>query len=238
MALKTCCSLLLSCLALSAAARDMDDQFAVFGIGAENCAAYLVARDRGGQSERWYQDWLAGYLSAVNTAAASTYDIRGNSSMGYKENKRPFCPGPAAAYRQRSATSLSDHPERAPNSADIVQNLPVFSLFTPPSQPPGKPGPYRGSRYSVLSSVVLSGEQARRQCPTLRQRAGLVCVGLLLQVIENPLDHHRVSQSVSAKADSSTSAASIQSVSARSHSPSTSAFSSSRAFSCSRLSSA
>lgn len=62
-------------------ARDVDDQFAVFGVGAENCAAYLVARDRGDLTERWYHHWLAGYLSAVNTAAASTYDIRGGKSM-------------------------------------------------------------------------------------------------------------------------------------------------------------
>ena len=67
--------------ASASSAKDIDDQFAVFGVGAENCAAYLVARDRGGQTERWYHDWLAGYLSAVNTAAASTYDIRGGKSL-------------------------------------------------------------------------------------------------------------------------------------------------------------
>jgi len=62
-------------------AKDIDDQFAVFGVGAENCAAYLVARDKGGQPERWYHHWLAGYLSAVNTAAVSTYNILGDKSM-------------------------------------------------------------------------------------------------------------------------------------------------------------
>ena len=66
---------------LNAGARDMDDQYAVFGVGAENCAAYLVARDRGGVAERWYHHWLAGYLSAVNNAADSTYNILGKKSM-------------------------------------------------------------------------------------------------------------------------------------------------------------
>ncbi len=62
-------------------ARDMDDQYAVFGVGAENCASYLVARDRGGVPERWYHQWMAGYLSAVNNAAASTFNILGEKSM-------------------------------------------------------------------------------------------------------------------------------------------------------------
>lgn len=62
-------------------ARDLDGQFAVFGVGAENCATYLVARDQGGTAERWYHHWLAGYFSAVNNAAASTYNILGKKSM-------------------------------------------------------------------------------------------------------------------------------------------------------------
>lgn len=70
----------LACV-LPAAARDMDEQYAVFGVGSDNCAAYLVARDRGGRAERWYHHWLAGYLSAVNNAGASTYNILGDKSM-------------------------------------------------------------------------------------------------------------------------------------------------------------
>lgn len=61
--------------------RDLDGQFAVFGVGAENCATYLVARDMGGNAERWYHHWLAGYFSAVNNAATSTYNILGEKSM-------------------------------------------------------------------------------------------------------------------------------------------------------------
>lgn len=62
-------------------ARDMDGQYAVFGAGAEDCATYLVVRDRGDAVERWYHHWLAGYLSAVNNAGASTYNILGDKSM-------------------------------------------------------------------------------------------------------------------------------------------------------------
>jgi len=70
-------------LGISAAssARDMDDQYAVFGVGAENCATYLVARDRADTAERWYHHWLSGYLTAVNNAGASTYNILGSKSM-------------------------------------------------------------------------------------------------------------------------------------------------------------
>jgi hypothetical protein len=64
-----------------ARSRDMDDQYAVFGVGAENCAAYLVARDHGGAAERWYHHWLAGFMTAVNNAAAGTYNNLGNKSM-------------------------------------------------------------------------------------------------------------------------------------------------------------
>jgi len=68
-------------LASTCNARDIDDQYAVFGVGAEDCATYLVARDRGGAAERWYHHWLAGFLTAVNSAGASTYNILGEKSL-------------------------------------------------------------------------------------------------------------------------------------------------------------
>jgi len=76
-------ALLLGALLFTSAAqsRDMDDQYAVFGVGGENCAAYLVARDHGGTAERWYHHWLAGFMTAVNNAAAGTYNILGENSM-------------------------------------------------------------------------------------------------------------------------------------------------------------
>ncbi len=76
--------MLLYCLAqlpATALARDMDDQYAVFGVGGENCATFLVARDQAGTAERWYHRWLNGYLTAVNNAGASTFNILGDKSM-------------------------------------------------------------------------------------------------------------------------------------------------------------
>jgi hypothetical protein len=76
--------LLLLCLPqlpATALARDMDDQYAVFGVGGENCATYLVARDQASTAERWCHRWLNGYLTAVNNAAASTYNILGDKSL-------------------------------------------------------------------------------------------------------------------------------------------------------------
>jgi hypothetical protein len=62
-------------------ARDMDDQYAVFGVGGENCATFLVARDQASSAERWYHHWLNGYLTAVNNAGAGTYNILADKSM-------------------------------------------------------------------------------------------------------------------------------------------------------------
>jgi hypothetical protein len=62
-------------------ARDMDEQYAAFGVGGENCATYLVARDRTGRVEHWYHHWLKGYLTAVNNAGASTYNIVGDKRL-------------------------------------------------------------------------------------------------------------------------------------------------------------
>jgi len=76
--------MLLYCLAqlpVTALARDMDEQYAVFGVGGDNCATYLVARDQASTAERWYHRWLNGYLTAVNNAGASTFNILGDKSM-------------------------------------------------------------------------------------------------------------------------------------------------------------
>jgi hypothetical protein len=67
--------------AANSVGRDIDEQYAVFGVGAENCATYLVARDRRDSAEYWYHQWLSGYLSAVNNAGANTYNILGKTSM-------------------------------------------------------------------------------------------------------------------------------------------------------------
>ncbi len=65
----------------NATARDIDGQYAVFGIGAEDCATYLVATEQGDSAGEWYRHWLLGYFSAVNNAAANTYNILGDKGL-------------------------------------------------------------------------------------------------------------------------------------------------------------
>jgi hypothetical protein len=73
--------LLLLSLSGPLCARDIDGEYAVFGAGGENCAGYLVAQERGGTAARWFTDWLAGYLSAVNNAGSGTYNILGQRTF-------------------------------------------------------------------------------------------------------------------------------------------------------------
>ncbi len=74
------------CLASGALARDIDGQYAVFGVGAEDCATYLVAGERSDGTRDWYRHWLLGYFSAVNNAAANTYNILGDKGLAYLLN--------------------------------------------------------------------------------------------------------------------------------------------------------
>jgi len=125
--------------ATSIAAKDMDGQYAVFGVGAENCAAYLVARDHGGGAERWYHHWLAGYLSAVNNAGASTYNILGDKSMSdILDWLEGYCAAnPNANFANATADMVAilyeDRQNMAPGKKggwDKVMELPV----TPPAR--------------------------------------------------------------------------------------------------------
>ena len=62
-----------------------------------------------------------GWLSWITSDDKySKEKLNGDLETKYKKNKRPFCPGPEAAYRQLPATLPSDRPERTLNSADIV----------------------------------------------------------------------------------------------------------------------
>ncbi len=121
--------------ALPLQARDLDEQYAVFGIGAENCAAYLVARDQGGVAERWYHDWLAGYFSAVNNAAASTYNILGDKSMA---DMLDWLEGYCAANPNENFTNAS---------ADLTAIL---------SESRNSMAPNKKSRWDMLSEQLKS----------------------------------------------------------------------------------
>lgn len=123
-------------VSLTANARDMDGQYAALGMGGENCAAYLVARDRGGSAERWYLDWLGGYLTAVNNAGASTYNILGTRSMAdILDWLEGYC---AASPNANFANAVADmvgilYPDRA-NLAPGKDS--GWRKFATPSTPP------------------------------------------------------------------------------------------------------
>lgn len=72
---------LLLCLAAQpAVARDINDNYATFGVGGESCALYLEARAAGDGYERSFQEWIAGHLTAYNLLLENTYDIMGDTS--------------------------------------------------------------------------------------------------------------------------------------------------------------
>ncbi len=75
--------LLLCCLNNYAIAKDMDGDFVVFSVGANNCGDYINARKIGGKAFENYEQWLMGYLSAFNLIVINTYDILGTKN--YKQ---------------------------------------------------------------------------------------------------------------------------------------------------------
>lgn len=67
-------------LGLPAHAKDIDGEFAVFGVGSKSCKAYTAARStRTGLKD--YVVWMEAYLSAFNLIVPSTYNIAGNRKL-------------------------------------------------------------------------------------------------------------------------------------------------------------
>lgn len=62
-------------------ARDFEDNYAVFGAGAQPCSTYLLAVQKGGNEQDFFIDWLIGYLSAFNLIMPETYNILGESDF-------------------------------------------------------------------------------------------------------------------------------------------------------------
>ena len=58
-------------------ARDVNGNYAVFGVGSAPCSNYLAARDAGGHAEEKYLEWISGHLSAYNLLLVNTYDMLG-----------------------------------------------------------------------------------------------------------------------------------------------------------------
>lgn len=60
-------------------ARDVNGNYATFGIGGKTCSDYLEARDVGEEREQRYMEWTAGHLSAYNLLLTNTYNILGET---------------------------------------------------------------------------------------------------------------------------------------------------------------
>ena len=75
--------LLVLCLlmSMSGQARDFEDNYAVFGAGAQPCSTYLIAVQKGGNEQDFFLDWVIGYLSAFNLIMPETYNILGETDF-------------------------------------------------------------------------------------------------------------------------------------------------------------
>lgn len=78
--------LLLSLLLLSSSnltwAKDMNGQYASFGIGARPCSDFLGARQDEDELMDYYNNFVFGYLSAFNLIVQNNFNILGERSMG------------------------------------------------------------------------------------------------------------------------------------------------------------
>lgn len=61
--------------------KDLNQQFAVFGIGERNCNSYRLARRAADSQFDPYYNFISGYLSAFNLIVADTYNILGKRTM-------------------------------------------------------------------------------------------------------------------------------------------------------------
>lgn len=68
-------------MASPATAADTEGLFAVKGVGALNCAAYVRAAESGSNELAQYSGYLAGYVSAYNEHLADTFDLLPWQSM-------------------------------------------------------------------------------------------------------------------------------------------------------------
>lgn len=62
-------------------ARDFEDNYAVYGAGADSCKAYLNSMKDGGRNQDYFIDWTIGYLTAFNVIMPNTYNILGETEF-------------------------------------------------------------------------------------------------------------------------------------------------------------
>jgi hypothetical protein len=67
---------------LNLAAKDMNGNFATYGLGARSCGDYIEARKQGDELLDYYNNFVVGYLSAINLVVPNTFDILGTRTMG------------------------------------------------------------------------------------------------------------------------------------------------------------
>jgi hypothetical protein len=73
-------SLMFIMLTTTVSAKDIDGQFAVYGIGSNSCTQYNQTR-AAGRTINEYVTWLEAYLSAFNLIVSNTYDIAGGRNL-------------------------------------------------------------------------------------------------------------------------------------------------------------
>lgn len=73
-------SLIFTMLSTTVSAKDIDGQFAVYGIGSNSCTQYSQSRVAG-KTINEYVTWMEAYLSAFNLIVSNTYDIAGGRNL-------------------------------------------------------------------------------------------------------------------------------------------------------------
>lgn len=136
-------ALVLLCAAVPVQARDFEQNYAVFGAGAQPCKVYLLAVEKGGNEQDFFIDWLIGYLSAFNLIMPETYNILGETDF------------PTA---QRW---LEDHCRKYPNELFINAVARLTEILYPARHQAGLKNPPQGNPAQVDTSEKPAAETAR-----------------------------------------------------------------------------
>lgn len=122
-----CLIILLS--AQTVIARDVNDEYAVFGSGGKTCKSFSLASNLGGRQYDIYESWLLGFFSAYNESTPSTYNILGarrlDQIIAWLEE---YCQAnPNEFFVSAAATLVARlYPTRqnlSPNRSNIISNF-------------------------------------------------------------------------------------------------------------------